>query len=160
VISGTRLKNLSEKPIKTDSPVSSSQTTAEAPKTTQAEALIYAQTSLHTGPLPSPELFARYGEVLPEAPERILKMAENEQGHRHNIEKWIVRGDTIRSYLGVICAFAIVIYTLYLGTNLIYAGHVWQGSIFAGTGLVALAAAFIYGTRAQKEAQEHKKDSP
>ncbi|MGH9802286.1 MAG: hypothetical protein ACRD82_18130 [Blastocatellia bacterium] len=87
-----------------------------------------------------------------------LQMAESEQQHRHSIERWIVKGDAIRAFLGVVCAFSIVIYTLYLGTNLIYAGHVWQGSIFAGTGLVALAAAFIYGTRARKESQESQED--
>ncbi len=118
------------------------------------ESLIYSESSLHAGPLPSPDIFLKYGAILSDAPERILKMAEVEQAHRHNMESWIVKGDVSRSFLGVVCAFAIVIYTLYLGTSLIYAGHVWQGSIFAGTGLVALAAAFIYGTRSRKEEPE------
>lgn len=33
----------------------------------------------HSGPLPSPEDFKKYGEVLPDAPERIMAMAEEEQ---------------------------------------------------------------------------------
>ena len=38
---------------------------------------------IHQGPLPAPMDFAAYGDVLPDAPERILAMAEKEQEHRH-----------------------------------------------------------------------------
>lgn len=37
----------------------------------------------HSGPLPSVEAFRAYGEVVPDAPERILRMAEKEQDAYH-----------------------------------------------------------------------------
>ena len=39
---------------------------------------VVAETKFSSGPLPAPEEFQRYGEVLPDAPERILRMAEHE----------------------------------------------------------------------------------
>lgn len=43
-----------------------------------------------SGPLPTPEDFAKYDAALPGAAERILKMAEDEQGKRNGfVEKGI-----------------------------------------------------------------------
>jgi len=46
--------------------------------------LIAAQRSEHMGPLPSVEQFRAYGEVVPDAPERILRMAEKDQQAYHD----------------------------------------------------------------------------
>ena len=40
-----------------------------------------------TGPIPPPEILHQYREVLPDAPERILSMAEKQQNHRMDLEK-------------------------------------------------------------------------
>jgi uncharacterized membrane protein len=42
--------------------------------------------TIRQGPLPSPEEFGGYDQVLPGAAERILSMAEKEQKHRHDLE--------------------------------------------------------------------------
>ena len=41
---------------------------------------------LHQGPLPAPEDLTRYEDLLPGAAERIFRMAEIEQQHRHEQE--------------------------------------------------------------------------
>jgi len=41
---------------------------------------------IHQGPLPAPEDLQRYNDLLPGAAERIIKMAEAEQMHRHEQE--------------------------------------------------------------------------
>lgn len=46
--------------------------------------LIATQQSAHIGPLPSVEQFRAYGEVVPDAPERILRMAEKDQQAYHD----------------------------------------------------------------------------
>lgn len=43
-----------------------------------------------SGALPRPEDFAKYADIVPDAPERILRMAEIEQQHRINMEQQIV----------------------------------------------------------------------
>lgn len=61
-----------------------------------------------SGALPRPEDFGQYGEILPDAPERLLRMLELEQQHRIAMERQLVpaeiaagaRGAEIRnSYL-------------------------------------------------------------
>lgn len=42
--------------------------------------------SYHRGPLPDPVTFHGYGEVVEDAPERMLSMVEREQRHRHRME--------------------------------------------------------------------------
>ena len=46
--------------------------------------IIAAQRSEHIGPLPSVEQFRAYGAVVPDAPERILQMAEKDQKAYHD----------------------------------------------------------------------------
>jgi uncharacterized membrane protein len=113
--------------------------------------IIARQEISFSGPIPPPELLSKYGEIIPNGADRILKMAENQSTHRQCIEKWAVIGGTILSYFGVLCAGIIALGTLYLGSQVIREGHVISGSIFAGSGLVGLVTAFIYGTRARKE---------
>ena len=45
------------------------------------------------GPLPAPHELAGYQQILPDAPERILKMAEDEQRFRHQLEISIAQAD-------------------------------------------------------------------
>lgn len=46
--------------------------------------------STYSGPLPAPEDFKAYKEVLADAPERIIAMAERQQKHRIDLENKIV----------------------------------------------------------------------
>lgn len=48
---------------------------------------ITATVSIFSGPLPTPEAFARYNEVQPDAADRILGMAEKEQEIRHEAQR-------------------------------------------------------------------------
>lgn len=38
-----------------------------------------------TGPLPPPDLLREYGEIVPNSPERIIRMMEDEAKHRRTI---------------------------------------------------------------------------
>ncbi|MDP2130096.1 MAG: DUF2335 domain-containing protein [Erythrobacter sp.] len=49
--------------------------------------IMAAQQNFHAGPLPSVEMFKAYGEVVPTAPERILRMAEKEQDAAHEFSR-------------------------------------------------------------------------
>ena len=41
----------------------------------------------YSGPLPTPETLAAYGQAIPGAAERILSMAEDEQAHRQAMDR-------------------------------------------------------------------------
>lgn len=86
--------------------------------------------SRHSGPLPSPEQFQGYEEVLPGAADRILKMAENRenerlrqnsenQKHIHSMdhrsmdrEIEVVRGEFSQFRWGQVCAFLLGVIAL------------------------------------------------
>lgn len=81
-------------------------------------------------------------------------MAETEAANRQHIERWIVKGDVIRSIVGVLCAFTMGVLTLCLGAYLVLQNHDVAGTLFAGAGLTSLVSAFIYGTRYLRSRQE------
>ena len=45
------------------------------------------RTTSHVGPIPSADALAQYGQVLPTAPDRILRMAEKQADHHMELEK-------------------------------------------------------------------------
>ncbi|MDU7314310.1 MAG: DUF2335 domain-containing protein [Prevotella bivia] len=84
------------------------------------------------GPLPAPEDFNAYKVVLPDAPERILRMAEKQLEHRINTETKIVDAGLKESKYGQVIGAVIVLVCLagsvFLGMN----GHDWlAGSMVA-----------------------------
>jgi uncharacterized membrane protein len=46
---------------------------------------IISQTHFH-GPLPHPDIFRQYGEIIPDAPERILRVFEDDSKHAREIQ--------------------------------------------------------------------------
>lgn len=83
----------------------------------------------HTGPLPHPKLFAQYGEVLPDAPERILRMAEKEQDHEHLKEMKQVEGDEKRANWGLGMGFFIFTTVFFGAIYLIVIGQEIAGYV-------------------------------
>lgn len=110
----------------------------------QAFACIRQET--FSGPLPPPDMMRSYGDIIPDAPQRILTMAEKQTQHRIECEKAIVDTSKRESILGLVFGFIIAILTLaaavYLGMN----GHdVLAGAI--PTSVAALAAVFVINNK-------------
>ena len=109
-----------------------------------------------SGPLPPPSDLARYKEILPDAPDRILKMAEREQEHAFLLERRFL-GYKSR---GQVFAFFIVIASFLLNAYLATIGYPWRGLIISGFALAGIVGAFIYGRRkewpdATGDAEDH-----
>lgn len=68
-----------------------------------------SQTRFFSGPLPSPEAFSQYNEVLPNAADRILGMAEKEQDIRYEAQKGAIANDRRRIHAAFIVAWSVVI---------------------------------------------------
>lgn len=110
----------------------------------------------YQGPLPPPELFAQYEQILPGAADRILSMAERQSQHRQTKELKQVNAESRDSLLGIISAFIISIITIISGVYVIMNGHAVSGTILGTTGLVSLVSVFIYGTRNKQIEEETK----
>ena len=105
-----------------------------------------------SGPLPAPEDFKAYQDVMEDAPERILTMAEKQMAHRFECEKKIIDSRIRESRIGQIMAFIIAIFSIGIVCFLGYKGHDWlAGSITAI--IVGLASIFLF-----KKSKEEEKD--
>lgn len=112
--------------------------------TKREKRLIAAQQ--YVGPIPPAEEFAKYGQVIPDAPERILKVFEADSEHTRNMQRLALEGEIKRDRRGQWMAFTvllaiiiIIIISLYLG-NVAFAG-------IAGLAFLAFAAkGFLRGS--------------
>lgn len=75
-----------------------------------------------SGPLPPPAALERFNQIIPNGADRIVKMAEAEQAHRHEYEKTGVvasanearRGQFLGAFISVL-AISGAIFTAYIG---------------------------------------------
>jgi len=135
-------------------------------------------------PLPDPESFKRYGEVVPTAPERLLTLLEEEQRGRiaynfrvlddkRDLHTFLLSNDNQESkryhsfrMFGLFMAFFVVCVALGLGAFLIISGHSLAGLSSLLGGLGFLAGIFIFskrnvfgsGTSILKQSEEESKD--
>lgn len=101
------------------------------------------QSTSFRGPLPAPEDFKAYQEVLPDAPERILSMAEKQLGHRTDIEKTIVERNLSLSDRGQWMGFVLAIMFLIASMILAFTGHELLGSVIMGSTLIGVLVVFV-----------------
>lgn len=90
----------------------------------QIGATYMAYQRLHSGPLPSVETFREYGNVVPDAPERILRMAEKEQDAAHEFTRAAVRNERHLVSQGQWMGFATMLVALCGGIYMAAVGEV------------------------------------
>jgi uncharacterized membrane protein len=115
---------------------------------------------LYSGPIPDPETLARYGEIVPSAPERILTMAEKFADHRIRVENRASWTESIQRVGSFLASTGIALYAITAGRQLIEQGHDAKGlATIIGTLVVlfgalrAAAATRNTPTRQQRRAQ-------
>ncbi len=109
------------------------------------------------GPLPSPDVLARYNEVLPGLAERLVQMVESQSRHRQELEKAVVNGNIQSEAPGQRYGL-IVGLVIGLGALAVVAlGHEPAGVSVIIAELAAFAGAFIYGKRRQQKELEEKR---
>ena len=105
------------------------------------------------GPLPAPEDFKAYGEVIPDAPERILCLMEQQVEHRISTERNIVTSGLKESRRGQWMGYSIVVILIGLSTLLALCGH----DLIAGgmiTAAIALAVVFVLNQNPRTKEQD------
>lgn len=93
----------------------------------------------HSGPLPSPETYGQYEVILPGSAERILRMAEKEQDHRHKGEQRVVTHEFGIRYAGQIGA---ILALMMLCGSVIYCAMIGQPFT---AGVIAAIGAIVTG---------------
>lgn len=112
-----------------------------------------------SGPIPPPEIFAGYDRALPNGADRVMKMAEREQAHRHKMEDTIVRKESFEKRAGLIFAFTLS--ALALGVSaylLICTEKSGQGLTIFILQFVGLAGAFLGARRLKKSGDDDESE--
>ncbi len=106
----------------------------------------------YRGPLPPPEILARYNEIHPGLADRIVQMAERQQGHRIDLEKKSVYGEVDRSREALRLAFIVTVVIVAGAIYLLATGHPIEGFGALLLDTAVLVGAYIYGrTTREKE---------
>jgi len=111
----------------------------------------------HQGPLPDPRTLFGYGAAGPDFPERIMRMAESEQAHRHRRDLVVIGGRLNQEKLGTSAALIVSLFGLTVAAYVTVHGFPATGAIIGGADLVALAGLFIYGRSRNERKQEAAK---
>lgn len=111
---------------------------------------------LFAGPMPPPDILQKYNEIVPDAAERILTMAEKQSEHRQYLEKKVIDGRNRDSLLGIIAGTIVCLGAMAVSALLATSGHETTAAILVGTTLVSLVSTFIYGTRSSRAEREKK----
>jgi uncharacterized membrane protein len=108
------------------------------------------QQEFYKGPLPSPDTLKKYNDMLPDAADRIFKMAERSQVHRENIEcqqmdiiKARVESESKKINKGQNYAFIIALTGIAGAITCAFIDQVTIGSVLGGSTVVTLAALFL-----------------
>jgi uncharacterized membrane protein len=119
-----------------------------------------------SGPMPHPDILKGYKLLIPDAPDRILHMAEEEQKHRIEVENKLLEQNNknitesakanLRSQI-IACILAIVL--VVSGVTLTILGHSVVGGTIFSTTIIGVIAVFITGKSGRNVKKEEKQDS-
>lgn len=107
---------------------------------------VVAVTRAFEGPLPPPDILARYEEVLPGSAERILQMAEQEAEQRRALVASLVSADVSRARWGLWVGAFVALVAIVAATVMALAGHPWPGTVVIAVDLASVVGVFVYGT--------------
>lgn len=114
--------------------------------------------SQYTGPFPAPEILSDYEEVLPGAAERLFKLVESEQEHRHQMQKAQIEAQIqdqkdIREIEKRGQIFGLVIAAIVMGVVTVTALNDKQftASVLGVGGLTSLVSVFVLGKRRREQ---------
>ncbi len=108
------------------------------------------------GPIPPPEILARYDEVIPGGADRILAMAERQAAHRQELEKRVITSNITGERWGAGLGFVLAMTALIGGFYLVGTGYGSVGIASIISSLAIPAGAFAYGKYQQKQERAEK----
>lgn len=111
-----------------------------------------------SGPLPPPQLLKQYNDVVPNGAERLMQMAERQQGHRHDLENVVINGNVKAEARGQWMGLLISVVVIVAGTYLAAMGKQITGGLLVGVDVVALASVFVIGKQKQQRELDKKKE--
>lgn len=136
-----------------DSPLQAEANTRQAeivhPDGTRESVLLNSE-RYWSGALPRPEDFAKYAEVVSDAPERILAMAEAEQQHRISVEGQIIKANAKSGSRGQWLGAAISALAMGLAVlSFVYGAHISLSLALLGVPVMSVARSLVQTLRSE-----------
>jgi uncharacterized membrane protein len=103
-------------------------------------------------------MMAQFNEVVPNGADRILRMAEKQQEHRHFLEQTTVLSDSKQSKNGLIAGVFVTTVAYLTSGFLGYTGHDTAAIAITGTVTAGMVSAFVYGTHSRKQERMQKNE--
>ena len=116
-------------------------------------------TEISSGPIPPPQVLQQYNNVVSDAAERIIRMAEKQSEHRIDLERKVVDSNINKSYIGMVLATAIALYGLYIAKEISINGNPWAAGIIASLDLGGLIGVAVYNGLIQKKEREKRRET-
>jgi uncharacterized membrane protein len=111
--------------------------------------------AVRSGPLPDAAELQRYNQITPGLADRIVAMAEKEQGHRHSLQTTVVAGEHKRQARGQLYALAATVVLSGVATTALMHGAEKIGCTALGV-IAACIGAFLLERRAERKADAEK----
>jgi uncharacterized membrane protein len=156
---GTANFSVKERPMPNQEGPPESQQSNDDDRRRQVVELIHAEVSASSsfsGPLPPPDILAKYDLVVPGSAARILAMAETQSRHRRSLERIVVIGDSRRAWAGLWTGFTLGMTGLIVGGFLGFYGQQVAASVIGGGALASLVSVFVIGTKSRQQERSKK----
>jgi uncharacterized membrane protein len=137
-----------------DNAVLDTSDTRSSPESEQVTASGMVVHQEFSGPLPPPSVLIQYNRAHPDAANRIITMAEQQQTHRHKLEAQVVASGNYRGALGLWLGAFITLTALVMAGVLILQDKTAEGLTTVILSLGSLIGAFIYAN--ERKARELK----
>lgn len=123
------------------------------------------QTLLHSGPLPPPAELEAFARISPDFPERIMRMAEQEQQHRFeldlhqaevqkrelNLSERVAAINDRNARIGMGVSLLVVLSVMATAAYCAYQGQPWPASVLGVGGMGAVVAAIMCGGKLKRQ---------
>jgi uncharacterized membrane protein len=129
------------------------------PGSSPPEMQFIATATSYAGPIPPPDALERFNQIIPKGAHRILRMAEKQQAHRHELETKVITSDIRRSWGGLIAGLVVAIVSITLGFLLVREGHDVAGTTVATTTVIGLVATFLKGSTERRQERAEKRQA-
>lgn len=124
------------------------------PQWQQDPMIVVAQSSAHSGPMPSPQTLAEYDQVVPGLAREIVDMAKAEQTHRHSMEDLVVRGDRDATSRGQKFGLAALVLMLLIAGYMVFEGAAEAAAWLLSTTVVGVVGVFVTGRVVEQRASQ------
>lgn len=113
-----------------------------------------------SGPLPHPEILARYESILPGAADRIITMAEGEAKHVREMDRLTLEAVRTHVHTGQYLGFSIGVLALATSLAMAVLGYERAAIAIGSTTIIGLVAVFVIGRFKDGQPDSSTTDSP